>query len=203
VGFKEWFLERSFEVPERVNPIVLTGRAIFWVGLVLLSWGYVLSPIQRSQMSPSFVHFLISRVNLVFHEAGHIIFGILGDFIGTLGGSIAQVLVPLICAVAFLRHANAFGAAVATWWAGESLIELAPYINDARAQQLVLLGGITGRDAPGYHDWNNILSRLGLLAYDHALAKAAHLLGALFILLALVWGGYLLLRQYQNRETYG
>ena len=72
----------------------------------------------------------------------------------------------------------------------------------ARAQQLVLLGGVTGRDAPGYHDWHNALSRLGLLAYDHTFAKAAHLLGSLLIILALIWGGYQLVRQYQNRETF-
>jgi len=29
-----------------------------------------------------------------------------------------------------------------------------------RAQQLILLGGVTGRDQPGYHDWNNLLALL-------------------------------------------
>ncbi len=198
----EWLIERSFNIPDRVNPIVLGARGLVWVGLFLLSWGYILSPIRRSQISPTFIHFVISRANLVFHEAGHIIFGFFGELITAAAGTATQVLVPLICAVAFLRQLNAFGAAVATWWAGQSLIDSAPYINDARAQQLVLLGGVTGRDAPGYHDWNNVLSRLGLLAYDHTFAKAAHLLGSLLIVLALVWGGYQLVRQYRNRETF-
>jgi len=199
---RRWLLERSFVVPERVNVIELGARAAVWIGLLVLGWGYVFESIERSQESPTFLHFLISRVNLVFHEAGHIVFAILGELIAALGGSLMQVLIPLVCAVTFLRHLNSFGAAVATWWAGESLIELAPYIGDARSQRLELLGGVTGSDAPGYHDWNNILSRLDLLAYDHGLAKAAHLLGTLLILLGLAWGGYLLMRQYRNREGF-
>jgi hypothetical protein len=115
----------------------------------------------------------------------------------TLGGSLLQVLVPLICSVAFLtRHLNPFGASATLWWTGQNFIDVAPYINDARAQQMILLGGVTGRDAPGYHDWNNLLSRLGLLHLDHSLAKLAHFTGSLLIVLALAWGGYLLWLQY-------
>ncbi len=50
---------------------------------------------------------------------------------------------------------------------------------------MILLGGVTGRDVPGYHDWNNILSQLGLLKWDHTLARLAHLSGSVFIVIAL------------------
>lgn len=43
--------------------------------------------------SPSTYRFL-DRVDLVFHEAGHVIFGPFGEFIGILGGSLMQVLIP-------------------------------------------------------------------------------------------------------------
>jgi hypothetical protein len=43
-----------------------------------------------------------------------------------------------------------FGAAVAIWWAGENLIDVAPYINDARELKLVLLGGKTGAEVEGH-----------------------------------------------------
>jgi len=49
-------------------------------------------------------------------------------------------------------------------------MDAAPYINDARAGQLILRGGVTGRDQPGYHDWENILRDLGWLQYDHTIA---------------------------------
>ena len=190
--------QRALFVPETVNEIELGGRAVFWVALFLLSWSVVLAPLERTQIATTFVHLILSRVNLVFHEAGHIIFQVLGRFMATLGGSLLQVLVPLICLVTFLtRHLNPFGASVTLWWVGHSLIDLAPYINDARAQRMILLGGVTGRDVPGYHDWNNILTQLGLLSWDHALARVAHLSGSVFIVLSVIWGAYLLWLQYQ------
>jgi hypothetical protein len=188
----------AWNTPDEVNPFEFWGRAALWLGLVVLGWSYLSAPIQRSQMAPSFVHFLVGRVNLVFHEAGHVVFGMLGRFVATLGGSLLQVLVPLICAASFLlRYGNAFAASAALWWAGQSLIDLAPYIDDARAQQMILLGGVTGRDAPGYHDWHYLLWSLNSLDSDHALARLAHFTGAVWIALALLWGGRLLVRQYQ------
>ena len=80
--------------------------------------------------------------NLVFHEAGHIILIPLGEFMSILGGSLFQVLIPLVFLVAFLLKRDAFAATVMMWWTGQSLIDLAPYIADARAQRLVLLGGV-------------------------------------------------------------
>ncbi len=52
--------------------------------------------------SPSTYRFL-NRVDLVFHEAGHVIFGFFGEFIGILGG-IMQVLIPAIVVVYSFFH---------------------------------------------------------------------------------------------------
>lgn len=79
-------LQRALSPPSNASTTELIGRAIFWTALFLLSWSVVLAPIERSQMAPSFVHLIVSRVNLVFHEAGHVIFSPLGQFMGTLGG---------------------------------------------------------------------------------------------------------------------
>jgi len=50
-------------------------------------------------------------------------------------------------------------------------MDIAPYINDARNQKLLLLGGLTGKEADyGYHDWEFILNEIGLLRFDHFLA---------------------------------
>jgi len=62
---------------------------------------------------------------------------------------------------------------------------------------MVLLGGVTGRDAPGYHDWHYLLGSLNLLSSDHSLARLTHFIGALLIIVALMWGGRLLLQQYR------
>jgi hypothetical protein len=46
-------------------------------------------------LNPKTYRFL-DRVDLVFHEAGHLIFGFFGEFIGILGGSLMQVLILAI-----------------------------------------------------------------------------------------------------------
>jgi hypothetical protein len=139
----------------------------------------------------SFMHL----VNLPFHEAGHILFSPLGDFMTVLGGSLLQVLVPAICAVAFLfKQEDPFGASICLWWTGESLIDLAPYIDDARSLQLMLLGGPA--DEVEGHDWEAILTDLGWLHLDHSIANLVYYTGAIVMIGAMVWGVLILL----NRE---
>ena len=193
---------RFFIVPSDPHGREIVARSIVWLLLLVMGWGFVTSSIEGSQVSPFLPHFILARVNLVFHEAGHVLFRLLGRFMMVFGGSLLQVLVPFICMVAFLtRHLDTFGASVTLWWAGQSLIDLAPYINDARAQELILLGGVTGRDRPGYHDWNNILADLGWLSHDHFLAKLAHFSGSVLVAFSLFWGLYLLLRQYHQMRS--
>ncbi|MGV3520611.1 hypothetical protein [Luteitalea sp.] len=73
---------------------------------------------------------------------------------GRRSGSLLQILVPVAC-----------------WWTGQNLLDVALYVNDARALTLVLLGGRTGAEVEG-HDWAFILGRLGLLAHDHSRGRS-------------------------------
>jgi hypothetical protein len=124
-----------------------------------------------------------------------------GRFMTVLGGSLLQVLVPVVCAIAFVRQqGDWFGAAVCTWWAGENFVDLAPYIADARSLSLTLLGGRTGAEVEG-HDWEYLLSALGLMPWDHALARLAHLSGLLVMAGALIWAALELRRQYQDARA--
>ena len=200
-GFWGDLLEAALEPPRSESPVDFWGRAVFWVVLAYYGWFYIGLQVFRSQTRGSIVDYILSMANLVFHEAGHIILIPLGDFMSTLGGSLFQVLIPLVFLVAFLKKADAFAAAVMLWWTGQNLIDLAPYIADARAQQLLLLGGVTGRDQPGYHDWNNLLTRLDSLPYDETLAGFADGLGNLLIVTALLWSGYLLLLLNKARQN--
>ena len=125
--------------------------------------------------------------NLVFHEAGHILFLPFGRFMTVLGGSLMQFLVPFVCAGTFLwQHGKHFAAAVCVWWAGQNLIDLAPYIADARALQLPLLGGGTGAEVEG-HDWEYLLLTMGWLHNDVVLGRAIYLAGVALMLGALAW----------------
>ncbi len=70
-------------------------------------------------------------------------------------------------------------------------------INDTRELDLILLGGVTGKETDG-HDWDNILTTLGWLEYDHRLAHLAYYLGILLMPDSFAWGGLLLLKHYRR-----
>lgn len=165
--------------------------------LALATWGLRLAsqPIVSNAVGESFLHL----VNLPFHEAGHIFFTPFGRFMQILGGTLGQLIIPAIVSGTFIRQRQPYSAAIGLWWLGESCLDIAPYIDDARAGQLMLLGGVTGSEVEDYHDWEGILSRLGMMQYDHALARVAFGVGILVMLTALCWGGYILWREYLLR----
>jgi hypothetical protein len=102
-------------------------------------------------------------------------------------------------AVNAIKTRDTFAASFTLWWAGQNFMDLAPYVNDARSLTLPLLGGNTGRTSPyGFHDWEFILRETKLLRYDHVMANLAVALGMLMMICAIVWGAYILLKQYKN-----
>ncbi|MEX2130127.1 MAG: hypothetical protein WD772_01465 [Pseudohongiellaceae bacterium] len=164
---------------------------------VFLFWGsnFILLDFHSNEIGQSFLH----NVNLVFHEAGHFIFIPAGRFMTILGGSLFQVLVPLfICAAFLVANKDGFGASIGLWWTGQSMMDLSPYIADATVMRLPLLGGGTGADRPGMHDWNNILRQLGWLAQDEKVATIVHFAGAAVMLLSFIWGAIMLRVYYRT-----
>jgi hypothetical protein len=122
---------------------------------------------------------LLDDVNLAIHEAGHVVFGPLGDHPGVLGGSLFQVLVPAAFVVYFLVRQDRFAASVVMAWVGASLANVARYIADARAQDLPLLGGENV-----IHDWWYLLIEWDLLARDLVIARWVRMAGALAFVIA-------------------
>ncbi len=193
----EWFLTAKqwlIESDQTADSMMFYGRAVVFVALIWWGWTFIVTPLETNYTGESFLHL----VNLPFHEAGHILFIPFGRFMTILGGTLGQILMPIICLGTFLvKTRDPFGAAVALWWTAESLMDIAPYINDARAMDLMLLGGVTGKETDG-HDWNNILTMLDLLEWDHLLAHFIHNIGIVFMLASFLWGGTLLLRHYRR-----
>ena len=185
---REW-LAREDGAPVGIAHLVFRGALLLGAGWLFL--GFASAPMGRYDVP------ILDNVNLVFHEAGHILFIPFGSFMTSLGGSLTQVLVPLVCAAAFQARADRFAAALAVWWAGQSLASLAAYVADARALKLVLLGGHTGAEVEG-HDWEAILGALGLLNHDIALGRACRLLGLEVMLGTIAWGAWTLRAQHER-----
>lgn len=123
-------------------------------------------------------HFL-DGVNLLIHEAGHVVFGPLGETMAVAGGTILQLFFPLAFVFHFWRRGRRFEAAVCGVWASESFMYTARYLGDARMQELPLIGG-------HIHDWNYLLGQAGLLERAEGLGVGLHMAASLAAI-AFVW----------------
>jgi hypothetical protein len=175
------------------NRLDYYGRAVVLVLAAI--WGMRLAAADYRGDEPwgSFMH----NILLPIHEAGHVFCMPFGEFITILGGSLFQVALPLAIGLAFLvRQRDAFGAAICLWWAGASLVDLAPYIWDALEPRLIMLGGHTGEDGP--HDWIYLLDRLGARGHAHGWGVTAHHFGTLMMIAGIAWGGRWLWRMHRR-----
>jgi hypothetical protein len=124
---------------------------------------------------------LLGDIDLAIHEFGHMLFmpfgiPLLGRTMVILGGSLTQVVFPLLFVGYFLRkrddgrRRDVFAAMVCLWWSTINLLDVAIYCADSRAGELMLLDGLTGKESDG-HDWSNLLNSWGLLEQDTVIAR--------------------------------
>jgi hypothetical protein len=189
-----WLNDRLFTVKPS-PPWAVAGRAALLALLTLWGVRLIATSIESNGVGESFLHL----VNLPFHEAGHVFFTPFGDFVRTLGGTLGQLIMPMVCClVLLLKTRDPFGSGVALWWFGENFLDLAPYIDDAGTGELPLLGGNTGESTPyGFHDWEYLMTETGRLGHEHELARASHALGSAFMIAALVWMAITLYRTWR------
>lgn len=162
------------------NRLSFAGKLAFIVFLFWLSF----YEIQGDQSS------VFHAINVVFHEAGHPIFGLLGEFMGFLGGTLGQVLIPSIVALHFWSRRDWYATAIAGWWMSANLLDIGIYMADARIQVLPLIGG--------EHDWYYLFGSLGLLNQDVVIGNAVWTLGCIGMVIALFIAGAISLRQMQK-----
>jgi hypothetical protein len=135
----------------------------------------------------SFVH----SVNLVFHEAGHVLFAIFGNQTLTiLGGSLNQLLIPLIVLITFFYKRDTAGAVFALFWFFGNFLDVGIYMADARFLKLPLIGGL-GMET---HDWRNLFNRFDLWSVDQLLSHITFYSGWLGIIISEVW----LIKRWRN-----
>ncbi len=124
---------------------------------------------------------VLDGANLVFHEAGHPIFGLLlGNRVTVYGGTMGQLVLPLAVITSFWMRRESAAAAIAAIWFFENFWNIARYMADARAHVLPLVGN-------GEHDWTEIFTRWGVLNLDTTLAGFVRVAGWLGVLVSLGW----------------
>jgi len=99
--------------------------------------------------------------------------------VAVAGGTILQLLFPLLFAWYFWRRSHNFEAAVVGVWFSESLMYTARYLGDAQAQELPLIGGHV-------HDGHYLLGHAGLLEYASGIGTGLHVVASLLAVFC-VW----------------
>ena len=185
-----------FQVPEQVDATAFKARVVLLAVFAL--WGLRLCWLdyRDGDIMNSFIHGPL----LIFHEAGHVIFRAFGEWVGVLGGTLGQLLMPALLGVALLwKNRDPFGASFGLWLVGVSVLDVAPYMYDALEPQLPLLGGGTGNDS--FHDWIYLFDSVHQLAHAQRIGAFTHALGVALVLLALGWGAAVL--RLQRRRISG
>ena len=167
------------------------GKSPWWRAVVLAWVGFAAVIMIRHDLtrdpegaSALFVG-ILAALDYHIHEFGHLAFGAFGLFVGVLGGSLMQLLLPVGAAVLlFVTQRDWFALSFCGAWLALGLGSVATYCADARALELDLMGlGDGSGDSGPYtgHDWNYLLSTLGWLKYDVRIAGLMRLVAALIL----------------------
>lgn len=129
----------------------------------------------------------IDGANLLFHEAGHLVFSF-GTTVTALGGTLMQLALPLLFVLYFSLHRrDAFAGGACAWWLAENLVNIARYMHDAPVEELPLVGGTI-------QDWTFLFTRWGMLRQARDIADLVRLIGLVGMGAALAFLLYKVLR---------
>src|SRR5690349_23007074 len=125
----------------------------------------------------------VDYVNLMIHEGGHFFFSWFGDTIRILGGTLGELIVPLLCAAAFWWRREPSAVTFCSFWFFENFLYIGTYMSDARTSALPLVGGDES-------DWTILFGKWGLLAKDQQIGSSTRALGWLGMVAAVAWLAY-------------
>lgn len=133
-------------------------------GTALLAWSLATHGVVAS---------VVAGADLLFHEAGHAVLGILGlRFLTLLGGTLGQLAFPVGAGLAFAARRQLCSAAAMAAWLGVNLVDVGTYAADAEARVLPLLAA-----SPDSHDWWQMLGMLGIRAHASGIGGTIQALG--------------------------
>jgi hypothetical protein len=146
--------------------------------------------------SPKIFH-VVDAVDLVFHESGHTLLFWAPQTLEILGGSMMQILVPLVFVLYFALQRKYFSSSLLLFWLGYSIVNVSIYASDAFIRELPLLGG----DGV-IHDWAYLSAELGLGKDVLVLAQFLSSTGIITILAGLTWSLFLVWREWHGKSLH-
>jgi len=153
----------DFNEPARdksgIDRVGTAWRALVLVYFLVTAVGHLRDPEKWS---------LISGLILGTHELGHVVFSPFPEWWTVAGGTILQLLAPLVVATVLARQKEPIGVAIAGCWLAISLASVAAYIGDASHGDLNLVSIGGGDDVT--HDWTWLLDRANLIRSDQIIA---------------------------------
>ncbi len=124
---------------------------------------------------------LLDNFDLIIHEAGHAIISFLGETIYFLGGTLMQIIVPVLLFAFCFYNTLLKSMQLSLAFLGQNLINISVYAGDASTKKLRLFG------PPGAkHDWNFVLSKYGILDWDQDIAMFFLVAAGLVFLFAII-----------------
>ncbi|RKZ31104.1 hypothetical protein DRQ33_07325 [bacterium] len=136
-------------------------------------------------------------LNLGIHECGHFAFIWMGQFLYMAGGTILQLLVPIVSIGMFYKQSDFFAIAVCFGWLSTNFFDVATYVADARDMSLPLVSPF---GAEIMHDWNYLLGRMHLLQYDATIAFLVRCCAVISMLICLIFGTWLIWQMFTSSE---
>ncbi len=135
----------------------------------------------------------LDYANLAIHEAGHPFFSFGGHTLMILGGTLAELLVPLLCASFFFVQRQTYGLAFSLFWFFENFLYIGTYMADARTLILPLVNSDES-------DWTILFEQWGVLLYDQKIGHFTRQLGWLGMFAVVAWLAFRLYNDSQTRS---
>jgi len=106
-------------------------------------------------------------------------------FLMVLGGTLMQLIMPAVIIGYFFYKRQFFSGAVTGVWFAQNLFNIAWYANDAVVRVLPLVG-----NGDRIHDWNYMLTDLGILNKEVFISQDIHRAGMAVLVISLAAAVY-------------
>lgn len=191
--FKYFHSKESEKVDQRPSSSAKKVLLLLFVFFLLLFPHYAPWELKYTQENTilkqifTLYFFIASQTLGIIHESGHGVCYIVPcpEFIMVLNGTLFQLLFPAGIAYYYKRKGNRFAMYIALFFVGFSLHYTAWYISTAH-EGLILPASKSFLGVDAYHDFNYLLSAMGLMQYESFIAGLTRFIAYILMIIAVI-----------------